>query len=105
MGKMTNYDNYVKKIQKFNTKREHIWEKGPIGNFCGTCLHKFDCRETTLSNAANHFELFLIEFEICLYINICTSCTLRIPYSQLLSLFPCYGNLTHLLPNVSICYS
>ena len=33
---------------------------------CGTCLHKFDCRETTLSNAANHFEIFLIEFEICL---------------------------------------
>ena len=34
---------------------------------CGTCLHKFDCRETTLSNAANHFKIFLIEFEICLY--------------------------------------
>ena len=31
------------------------------------CLHKFDCRETTLSNAANHFNIFLIEFEICLY--------------------------------------
>ena len=31
------------------------------------CLHKFDCRETTLSNAANHFEIFLIEFEICLF--------------------------------------
>ena len=49
-----------------------IWEKGHIGNFsnhekCGTCLHKFDCRETTLSNAANHFKIFLIEFEICLY--------------------------------------
>ena len=34
---------------------------------CGTRLHKFDCRETTLSNAANHFKIFLIEFEICLY--------------------------------------
>ena len=34
---------------------------------CGMCLHKFDCRETTLSNAANHFKIFLIEFEICLY--------------------------------------
>ena len=34
---------------------------------CGKCLHKFDCRETTLSNAANHFEIFLIEFEIYLY--------------------------------------
>ena len=34
---------------------------------CGTCLHKFDCRETSLSNAANHFKVFLIEFEICLY--------------------------------------
>ena len=33
---------------------------------CGMCLHKFDCRETTLSNAANHFKIFLIEFEICL---------------------------------------
>ena len=22
---------------------------------CGMCLHKSDCRETTLSNAANHF--------------------------------------------------
>ena len=32
---------------------------------CGTCLHKFDCRETTLSNAANHFKIFLIKFEIC----------------------------------------
>ena len=31
------------------------------------CLHTFDCRETTLSNAANHFKIFLIEFEICLY--------------------------------------
>ena len=31
------------------------------------CLHNFDCRETTLSNAANHFKIFLIEFEICLY--------------------------------------
>ena len=34
---------------------------------CGTCLHKFDCRETTLSNAANQFKIFLIEFDICLY--------------------------------------
>ena len=34
---------------------------------CGMCLHKSDCRETTLSNAANHFKIFLIEFEICLY--------------------------------------
>ena len=34
---------------------------------CGTCLHKFDCRETTLSDAANHLKIFLIEFEICLY--------------------------------------
>ena len=25
--------------------------------------------------------------------NICTSCTLGIPYSQLLPLFPCFGNL------------
>ena len=33
----------------------------------GMCLHKFDCRETTLSNDANHFKIFLIEFEICLY--------------------------------------
>ena len=30
-------------------------------------LHEFDCRETTLSNAANHLKKFLIEFEICLY--------------------------------------
>ena len=34
---------------------------------CGTCLHKFDCRETTISNAANNFKIFLIEVEICLY--------------------------------------
>ena len=33
----------------------------------GTCLDKFDCSETTLSNAANHLKIFLIEFEICLY--------------------------------------
>ena len=31
------------------------------------CLHKFDCRETTLSNAANHLKIILIEFEIWLY--------------------------------------
>ena len=31
------------------------------------CLHNFDCRENTLSNTANHFKRFLIEFEICLY--------------------------------------
>ena len=36
------------------------------GTKCGTCHHKFDCRGTTLSNAANHFKIFLIEFEICL---------------------------------------
>ena len=30
-------------------------------------LNEFDCRDTTLSNAANHFKIFLIEFEICLY--------------------------------------
>ena len=37
---------------------------------CGTCLHKFYCTETTLSNAANHLKIFLIEFEICLYTNL-----------------------------------
>ena len=31
---------------------------------CGKYLHKFDCRETTLSNAANHLKkIFLIEFD------------------------------------------
>ena len=30
-------------------------------------VHNSDCRETALSNAANHFKIFLIEFEICLY--------------------------------------
>ena len=25
---------------------------------CGTCLHKFDCRETTLSNAENRFKIY-----------------------------------------------
>ena len=49
------------------------------------CLHKFDCRETTLSNAANYFEIFLIEFEIRLF--------KHLYFSELLSLFPCYGNL------------
>ena len=45
---------------------ERIGEKGPIGNF--SCHeNKSDCREITLSNPANHFEIFLIEFEICLY--------------------------------------
>ena len=33
----------------------------------GTCFHKFDCRETALSNAAIRFKIFLIEHEICLY--------------------------------------
>ena len=31
------------------------------------CLRKFDCRETTLSNTANHLKIFLIAFELCLY--------------------------------------
>ena len=30
-------------------------------------VHKLDSRETSLLNAANHFKIFLIEFEICLY--------------------------------------
>ena len=30
-------------------------------------FHRFDCRKTTLSNAANHFKIFLLEFEICVY--------------------------------------
>ena len=30
-------------------------------------FHRFDCRKTTLSNAANHLKIFLLEFEICLY--------------------------------------
>ena len=34
---------------------------------CALCLHKLGCRETSLSNAANHFEMFLIEFEVWLY--------------------------------------
>ena len=54
---------------------ERVWKKGRIGNFSRhefffffcKYLHTFDCRETNLSDAANHFEIFLIEFEICLY--------------------------------------
>ena len=34
---------------------------------CGTYLHKFYCKETTLLNAANHLKIFLIKFEIYLY--------------------------------------
>ena len=34
---------------------------------CGMCIHKFDCRETTLSNAANYFKIFLFELDIYLY--------------------------------------
>ena len=30
-------------------------------------FHKLDSRETSLLNAANHFKIFLIEFEIWLY--------------------------------------
>ena len=30
-------------------------------------FHKLDSRETSLLNAANHFKIFLIEFEIYLY--------------------------------------
>ena len=36
----------------------------------GTCwqfFHKLNSRETSLLNAANHFKIFLIAFEICLY--------------------------------------
>ena len=59
---------------------------------CGTCLHKFDCRKTTLSNAANHFKIFLIEFEIYLYKHL-YFLYIRNPLFPLLSLFPCYGSL------------
>ena len=45
---------------------QRIWEKGPIGNF-SSHENKFDCRETTLTNAANHLKIFMIEFEICLF--------------------------------------
>ena len=34
---------------------------------CWQFLHKPDSRETSLLNAANHFKIFPIEFEICLY--------------------------------------
>ena len=30
-------------------------------------FHKLDSRENSLLNAANHFKIFLIEFEICFY--------------------------------------
>ena len=43
-----------------------VWEKGPIGNV-SRHENKFDCRESTLSNATNHLKIFPIEFEICLY--------------------------------------
>ena len=33
----------------------------------GTFFYKLDSRENSLLNAANHFEIFLIGFEICLY--------------------------------------
>ena len=48
------------------------------------CLHKFDSREITLSNAANHFEIFLIEFEICLFKHL---------YFLYIGSSLCYGNL------------
>ena len=63
--KWTNYDKSFTKGLIFSIW-ERIWEKGPIGNFSGH-ENKCDCRETTLSNAANHFEIFLIEYEICLF--------------------------------------
>ena len=63
-----------------------------VMKYNGTCLYKFDCRETTLSNAVNHFKIFLIEFEICLYKHLYFF-TLGISYSKLLSLCLCFGNL------------
>ena len=42
---------------------ERIWEKGPIGNFFTNSIPE----KITFLNAANHFKIFLIEFEICLY--------------------------------------
>ena len=71
-GIVTNQIEIELLSKKINTNKssgiqhiwERIWEKGPIGNFLRH-ENKFDCREYTLS--ANHFEIFLIEFEICLY--------------------------------------
>ena len=34
---------------------------------CGYVSSQIDSIDTTLSNAANHFKIFLIEFEICLF--------------------------------------
>ena len=55
-------------------------------------FHKLDSRETSLLNAANHLKIFLIEFEICLCEHL-YFLYLRNPLSQLLPLFPCFGNL------------
>ena len=55
-------------------------------------FHKLDSRESSLLNAANHFKIFLIEFEICLYEHL-YFLYIRNPLSQLLPLFPCIGNL------------
>ena len=54
------------RYHKYNLIWERIWDKGPIGNFSGHEI-KIDCSETALSNAANHYEIFMIELEICLY--------------------------------------
>ena len=64
-GRLTRNANRItfKVPTRLNHIWERIWEKGPIGNF----FHKLDSRETSLLNAANHFKIFLIEFEICLY--------------------------------------
>ena len=56
LGRSENLDTRVKIW-------ERIWEKGPIGNF----FHKLDSRENSLQFTANHFKIFLIGFEICLY--------------------------------------
>ena len=55
-------------------------------------FHKLDSRETSLLNAANHFKIFLIEFEICLYEHL-YFLYIRNPLFPIVVLFPCFGNL------------
>ena len=55
-------------------------------------FHKLDSRETSLLNAANHFKIFLIEFEICLYEHL-YFLYIRNPLFPIAVFISCFGNL------------
>ena len=64
--------NAVFRITSRLLKSLTVCEERNMGAYLGKgtywqFFHKLDSRENSLSNAANHFKIFLTGFEICLY--------------------------------------